>query len=238
MKRIKLYCIPYAGGSSSLFYKLQSHLNKEIELCPIELPGHGMRCDELLLPRIEEMAKDVYSQIKKDGESSFAILGYSMGGLIAFELMRLFSSQYQSSRIMPYATVYAAVTPPHLAYKSVTYPIHQYDDERFLDEVISLGGININDEKDKEILQEFVDILRNDFGAVWRYETARHEILIHDNDVYTVFSDSEDAEAITEWRYYTKKRFHSFYMPDGHFFINSHPKELASVVNTILSNYI
>ena len=31
--------------------------------------------------------------------------------------------------------------------------------------------------KGKEILPEFVDVLRNDSSAVWRYETVQYEIL-------------------------------------------------------------
>ena len=39
------------------------------------------------------------------------------------------------------------------------------------------SSVNINDEKGKEILPKFVDVLRNDSSAVWRYETVQYEIL-------------------------------------------------------------
>jgi len=36
-----LFCLPYAGGSESIYYKWKRHLRPSIELEPIELKGRG-----------------------------------------------------------------------------------------------------------------------------------------------------------------------------------------------------
>src|SRR5882757_9949230 len=40
---LRVYCLPHAGGSASLFWPWRSLLPPEIELWGIEYPGHGRR---------------------------------------------------------------------------------------------------------------------------------------------------------------------------------------------------
>ena len=40
---LRLFCFPYAGGSSLIFHTWASSLPKNIEICPVELPGRGMQ---------------------------------------------------------------------------------------------------------------------------------------------------------------------------------------------------
>jgi len=44
--KIKLFCLPCAGGSSSLYSKWNRHIKSEIEVVSIELKGRGIRIDE------------------------------------------------------------------------------------------------------------------------------------------------------------------------------------------------
>lgn len=39
----KLFCFPFAGGSSIVFRKWQEKFPKEIEVIAVELPGRGRR---------------------------------------------------------------------------------------------------------------------------------------------------------------------------------------------------
>ena len=48
MGKTRLFCLPYAGGSSLFYRDLGSYLKPGIELCAIDLAGHGMRMGEAL----------------------------------------------------------------------------------------------------------------------------------------------------------------------------------------------
>lgn len=48
MKRIKLYCLAYAGASAYVFYELRNKLSNEIEVVLVDLPGKGQRVNEAL----------------------------------------------------------------------------------------------------------------------------------------------------------------------------------------------
>ena len=91
MKKIKLFCFPYAGGSSVVYDKWKKHLSNSIELIPIEYPGRGRKFTAPLCKNINEIVEDAFDSVKNhlDG-SSFSFWGHSMGALIAYELSHKF----------------------------------------------------------------------------------------------------------------------------------------------------
>ena len=61
---MKLFCLPYAGGSKAIYYKWKSEFNYNIELEPIELKGRGVRYGEGFYTDFEEAVNDIYLKIK------------------------------------------------------------------------------------------------------------------------------------------------------------------------------
>ena len=87
MKKIKLFCFPYAGGSAAAYNKWRQYLDKHIELRPVELAGRGRRIYDPLYQSIEEAVDDVYQLISPElAKGPYAFFGHSMGGIIAYEL--------------------------------------------------------------------------------------------------------------------------------------------------------
>lgn len=64
LMRIKLFCLPYGGGSAYSYLKWKSNLADLIELCPVELAGRGKRFHEPYYSNIDEAVDDVYKQIE------------------------------------------------------------------------------------------------------------------------------------------------------------------------------
>ena len=87
MKSIKLFCIPYSGGSADIYYKWKKELDSSIELCPIEIAGRGRRMNEPFYETVAEAAEDISSRIltQIDDDTQYAIFGHSMGALLAYE---------------------------------------------------------------------------------------------------------------------------------------------------------
>ena len=50
---LRLFCFPYAGGSSIIFRSWLDKLPDNIEICPIELPGRGSKIKQAPLNRLE-----------------------------------------------------------------------------------------------------------------------------------------------------------------------------------------
>lgn len=84
---INLFCFPYAGGSSSLFKTWANKLSKEINVIPVEYPGHGFRFNEPLQSDIHSLVDILFKELKqKIIESEYCLFGHSLGALVAYEL--------------------------------------------------------------------------------------------------------------------------------------------------------
>lgn len=108
--RIRLLCIPYAGGSPSAFDGWQEHLARTVAIEPICLPGHGARAAEQPLEQLVPLAGKFAAELGPDLDGPFALLGHSMGGLLAFELARALRTVAPSPSLL----VVCGVRAPHV----------------------------------------------------------------------------------------------------------------------------
>jgi len=60
---LRLFCFPYAGGSSYIFRSWLDRVPKAIEICPIELPGRGIQIKSTPFKQIEPLVKAIASEI-------------------------------------------------------------------------------------------------------------------------------------------------------------------------------
>ena len=83
---MKLFCIPYAGGSATMYNRWSTNLSDDIELVPIELAGRGHRMEEPFYPSFDHAVQDIQQVIaQKRNHDHFALFGHSMGALLAYE---------------------------------------------------------------------------------------------------------------------------------------------------------
>lgn len=86
---MQLFCITYAGGSAKFIREFADLLPKEIECIAIEYTGRGERFKEAMYESFDEMVEDVEKQINMqvDTNTEMAVWGYSMGSLVAYEIV-------------------------------------------------------------------------------------------------------------------------------------------------------
>src|SRR5262245_46733711 len=85
--RLRLLCLPFAGGASSL-YRSWPRALPSIEVWPVELPGRGARMDEPPCADMTELCDGLSAAIDQVADLPLALYGHSMGARIAFELAR------------------------------------------------------------------------------------------------------------------------------------------------------
>lgn len=95
MNKCKLFCLPYAGGSSLIFSDWKLTLNPHVEIIPIEFRGRGKRYHENFYDNILEaafdMIKEMHMHIKDD--TPYFFFGQSLGGLIIYEVLTILQNQ-------------------------------------------------------------------------------------------------------------------------------------------------
>lgn len=83
---IALICFHYAGGAASLYRPWRAHLPEAIELHAVQLPGREGRMTEAPYADIEALMPPLLQVLAPLLARPYALLGYSMGALIAWRL--------------------------------------------------------------------------------------------------------------------------------------------------------
>ena len=236
MNKIKLFCFPYAGGSSVLFYKWKQYLNNEIELMPIELAGRGKRINEPLFTDVPAVINDVYEIVSnRINGSPFALFGHSMGGMISYQLcQKLREMNYP----LPMHVFFSGRSAPHIK-RPDEKKYHLLEEEEFKKEVINLGGTPPEFFDHSELLEVFLPLLKNDFKLA---EADIHNGEIHPLDINISVFLGKDEDLTTEqcdgWKKHTKKLCSIHYFEGGHFFLNDETEQIVRLVNNTLLNNI
>ncbi|MCC2328542.1 MULTISPECIES: thioesterase II family protein [Bacillus cereus group] len=227
---MKLICLPYAGGSASIFNQWRDSLLPEIEIKNIELAGRGKRSREACYTNVLDAVEDIYSIIDKElDDEPYAIFGHSMGSLLAFELGH--KIQKENHR-MPEAFFFSGKSAPNLPAKEI---VHEYEEERFIEKVFSLGGTPAELMDHKDLLNIYLPIIRADYKVVetYKFQEDRNKLK---TPFYILYGDKDEItlDEVLAWENHTSKscRWYEFY--GGHFFIKKQERLVLDLINRIL----
>ncbi|WP_234121328.1 thioesterase II family protein [Clostridium hydrogenum] len=229
-----LFCLPYAGGSGSIYYRWKMHLNSSIYLEPIELKGRGKRFNEDFYGNLEDAVEDIFENIKDIIlHNEYAIYGHSMGALLGYELYYKINKE---NLRLPKHIFFSGYKPPSLPRKEKQ--IYLLPDEEFIKEVIKLGGTPREVAENEELLQLFTPILRNDFKMLEKYIYKEKKDKIQcDISILNGKKDDITLEEILEWKYHTDKGFKVYEFEGNHFFINNNVENITKIINQTLTEY-
>lgn len=239
MKKIKLFCFSYAGGSAQEYKQWESMIANTIEIRPIYIPGHGKRLKEELLTTIDAMVEDVYMQIKDEIlEGDYAFFGHSMGAIIAHEL----SNKIKGLALPgPRCVFVSGREAPHLA--TVDISLKGLSENELKKRVADYGGTPDEIFKDPLLKDIFLPILIADFTACdtyqKQYDQSNHLALEADFVVLTGEEEKLSQEQVEGWQRYSQTDISVYYFPGGHFFIKDQENivKIVEIVNNQLMSY-
>jgi medium-chain acyl-[acyl-carrier-protein] hydrolase len=229
--RIRLFCFPYAGAGSSLFYTWSNLLVPEIELYLVHLPGRDGRIREApyrqLCPLIEQLTEDLIPYLDKP----FAFFGHSMGSLISFEVARQLRRR---NGPQPIHLFVSGRQPPHGS--STTPNMHHLPEKEFLETAQRYyGALPEIILQDSELVSLFASMMRADVTMV---ETHEYEPEVPLDCGITAYGGLHDLSVtednLTEWREQTTAGFNLKMLPGEHFFIQSARAALIQDINNRL----
>src|SRR5258708_10641426 len=83
--RLRLFCLPYAGGGASIFRLWPAGLPSGVEVCAIQLPGREARLKEAPFNHVRPLTLALTPVLEPFLDRPFALFGHSIGALVAFE---------------------------------------------------------------------------------------------------------------------------------------------------------
>ncbi len=232
MKEIKLFCLPYAGGSADIYARWRNYLNSSIELCPIELPGRSKRAKDPYYKSMREAVEDIASFVKNETRNSdYAIFGHSMGSIITYELI---CKLYQMGLKLPIHVFFSGRYPPCIEKRDKN--MHLLSDDELIHEAVSMGGIPEKLLKYTKLVENAANTLRADYTIL---ETYGHNPHIQKFDIdISVLSGTNDELATVEdmkyWELYTNKSCTFYTFEKGHFYLHNNAETIVKIINNTL----
>jgi medium-chain acyl-[acyl-carrier-protein] hydrolase len=215
--RLRLFCLPYAGGSASVFRTWPALLPTEIELCAIQLPGRESRLGEPPLVRLASLVQTLAQAIFPYCTMPFAVFGHSLGALVGFELIRQLRRERYPA---PLQLFVSGQTAPQLG--DPDPPIHELPDPEFLQEIRRYNGTPEEVLRHAELMELLFPLLRADFALHETYTYVAEEPL---DCPIAAFGGMQDPEVtrgqLSAWRAQTHQMFTLRMLPGDHFFLHS-----------------
>ncbi|MNJ34611.1 Linear gramicidin dehydrogenase LgrE [compost metagenome] len=232
--KFKLFCLPYAGGSATVYHRWKRYLHEDIEIHPLELAARGRRMAESHYLSMHEMLEDLYSQLETSTEDDipFLLFGHSMGALIAYELAHMTKQRLKRE---PAHLFVSGTYPPHAKKNNV---LHLLSDERLQQEIKQFGGTEEELFEREELIQLFLPVLRRDLELIETHAFTSKPDLIHcDISVLNGIDDPATEDyVLSEWARYSSKSCQVYSFQGGHFFINEQTEQVVSLIHQVLCN--
>lgn len=162
--RLRLICLPFAGGSAALFRQWHRRIDPRIEVWPVQLPGRGSRFREMPLRDMNELAVSLSHELRPLLDMPVAFFGHSMGALAAFAT----ASRLETVEgCIPELVLVSAASPPHLMNRVLD--LHKLDDERLVEQLRELKGTPEMILTNRDALSAFLPSIRADLEMAERY---------------------------------------------------------------------
>ncbi len=226
--KYRLICIPYSGGSASVFRQWPRLLSMpELEVCAVQLPGREQRFQEPPLTRMDALIPMLGDAIAPLLDRPFVLFGHSLGALTAFCLSRWLR---HVQRPLPRLLVASGRAAPSV--RSPRPSVHHLPDDAFIRELNYFGATPKAVLDDPELRALLLPMLRADFAL---FETYRYDpepplpfpvVACTGSQDHTV--RRADVEA---WREHTSSSFELHDVVGGHFFLNTATAALLAILS-------
>jgi medium-chain acyl-[acyl-carrier-protein] hydrolase len=227
---VQLVCFASAGHGPSMFRSWAPLLPPSIELSIAQLAGRESRWSEPPATSIAEVVTPLVEAMQSALNRPFALLGHSLGGLLAFET----TCALRAVGRTPEHLFVSAHRAPQLPNR---YPrISAHDDAEFLINVNARhGGVPPEVAANRELMALMLPGLKADYRMFEDYGYVERGAL---ECPITALGGTDDRyidqSELEHWRVQTTAAFNLRIFPGGHFFVNDlRPQVVASVVEAL-----
>jgi surfactin synthase thioesterase subunit len=229
---VRLFCLPYAGGGAAVYQRWRAAAPTRLQVCPVELPGRGMRLRETPYRRLDLLVEGLIDALGEALDRPYALFGHSLGGLVGFELaMALRDRGLRRPEHLIVAGTAAPGTPLGLP------PVHEASDADLRARLVTLNGTPRELLDDAELMELMLPTVRADFAVLETYGYRERPPLAVPVTVLGGTGDRVVPPAtLSGWRRHSTGTTRLRLFPGDHFFVHSAGSDvLALIVDTLLA---
>jgi medium-chain acyl-[acyl-carrier-protein] hydrolase len=231
-KKLRLFCLPYAGGGTGTYRNWQKAVRAGIEVCPVRLPGREMRIKDKPIEERGMMVQSIIAALTPVLAQPYALFGHSMGGLLAY----LVACEIRDRRLpLPRHLFVSARPAPQIVRSVLSKPVSKLSDAEFLQELAGTVNSSLMDFiAESELLAVVLPALRSDFQLLEGYSYVPREPLPLPITALGGISDPTVSETdLQPWAECTTAAFSLEMLEGDHFFVNN-PGLAIKVINSKL----
>ncbi len=231
VRDILFVTVPYAGGSSIAFAKVFAG-DRSMAFYHHDYPGHGMRLNEPYKNDFHVLAEELAQIIagrKKDGSELF-IMGHSMGAMVSFYCESILEERYG---IRAERVILSACLPPELFYENRMKFLN--DEEELMAYMAETRKIPDPVLNSRIFRNQMLDPFINDVKAIHAF-VPKVGVKVKAGLFCISGSDDTDItpEGMSGWRALTAGSFDAAAAEGDHFYFESDPGRLKSIVKEIV----
>ncbi|MDV9171316.1 alpha/beta fold hydrolase [Streptomyces sp. W16] len=223
--RLRLFCIPYAGGGATMYRTWPDALPGDIEVLAVQLPGRESRFSEPPYRRMEPLAEDLVRAMTPLLDVPYALVGYSMGAVIAHEVaLRLRERGTGPEALFVCARRHPLMEPDFPVLEDTT-------GDEIWERLRDLGGMPKPVLDNPELRSVLLPQIRADLELNSSYRPGPERV--HDCPVFA-FGGRDDHtvthEELSGWAATTRGSFGMRIFEGEHFFVRDHEDELVGEI--------
>lgn len=224
---VPVLCLPYAGAGTAVYRGWDELLAPVGRPWLVRLPGRETRIREACGTDLRELARQLAAALAPHLRPPYALVGHSMGALLAFETAHELTDAYG---LPPGRLVVSARPAPHLP--GELPPIAGMPDEEFVAALDSrYGGVPAAMRADPDFLRLFLPVLRADVTALETYRPAVRPPLACPIAAVRPRADHTVRPAdLLAWREHTSGGLTPYEVAGGHFYLTADRGVLPAVV--------
>lgn len=233
--RLRLFCFPCAGGTSSAYNTWSNNLPLDVEVYSVQLPGRGSRIRERPFTRLAHLVQTLVPILQPHLNIPFAFFGHSMGAVLGFEIARQLRRQ---DNPVPVHLFICSCSAPQIPSRNP--PIHELPDAAFVAELRDrYNAIPQPILQNNQLMQLFLPSLRADMAMLETYVYTTEKPLDCSISAFGGLQDSAVRNCdLAEWRDQTRNSFTLQIFPGDHFFLHSNKSPFLQVLSQQMSQFV
>ncbi len=229
-KKLQMFIFPYAGGSVASFKRLTDLIDERVDVITVEYPGRGTRAKDSFCETIDDLIDDAiqYCCKRKNPELPYTVMGYSMGSILAYEMI----ARKTLPGILKHLFIAAEVSPQDrsLELRKVNNPT----EERILERAKSLGGLDERMLKNKRFSDIYIKPMLSDYRLFFGYHFSEYAEKIRVDTTFFYCEKDTAYGDLLKWEELICGKLDFHEIGENHFFINQHYAKMAEVINKTL----
>jgi len=228
---LQLFCLPFAGGSATIYRGWPALLPPHIEVQAAQLPGRAVRLKEPPVDEFGRLADTLAAAVLAAADRPYALYGHSMGALLAFEVARRAEAAGRPCELL----AVGAHPAPHLPRR--VRPISDLPDAEFIEALRTMSGTPEAVLRAADLMRLLLPALRADFRVcetyAYRPAPPLTSPILALGGLDDVLAGPDDVEA---WARHSTAGVDVRIVDGGHFFVATHAPLVVDLVATALKD--